>query len=184
MLGVKRSLPVWLAAVVPATLAGHGLAYALSGRSAADGRHAWMAPALECSLALLVALALLCAAESLCRSNIFTHTAAERSCAELWPRLAVAQIALFAAIEHAEGAHAIWFGIVVQIVVALACAYVLSLFARLLAACARSAHGASRYLERLQQTVSSYISRRPSPIAYALAVHAGTSRFQRPPPTR
>ena len=179
---VKRPLPLWLAAVVPATLAGHGLAYALTGRSAADGHHAWMLPALECSLALLAAVCLICARESLLKARILMHTAAERSGIALWPRLALSQIVLFSVMERAEGGHAGALGVLMQMIVALFVAYVLSLFARLLIACAQSAHLASRYLQRLLQSVSSCVSRRPAPIAYALAVHAGTSRFQRPPP--
>ena len=179
---VKRPLPLWFAAVVPATLVGHGLAYAISGQSAADGRHAWMLPALECSLALLLALSFLCAGQALLKAHIFVHTSVEKSCLALWPRLALAQIVLFSAIERAEGGHAGLMGVLAQVFVALLVAYVLSLFARLLGSCARSAEHASRYLARLLQSVTSFVSRRPAPIAYALAIHAGTSRFQRPPP--
>ncbi|MGZ3506567.1 MAG: hypothetical protein ACXWNK_15520 [Vulcanimicrobiaceae bacterium] len=179
---MRSKLPLWLAAVVPAALAGHALAYALSGRSAADPQHAWVTPALECSLAFLVALCLLLVGGSLVKAGILMHTAAERSCAALWPRFALCQLAIFCAMERAEGARVGLLGVAVQALIALCAAYLLSLFARLLLRCIEGAHAASRYLERLFSSVTSFVSRRPAPIAYALAIHAGTSRFQRPPP--
>jgi hypothetical protein len=144
--------------------------------------HTWLAPALECSLALLVAVLLVRAGQILLRAHILVHTAAERSCLALWPRLALAQMVLFYAMESAEGRHAGLTGAIVQIAVALVVAFVLSVFARVLGACAQSAERAVQYLARLLQSVTSFVSRRPAPIAYALAVHAGTARFQRPPP--
>lgn len=179
---MKRALPLWLAAVVPATLAGHGLAYALSGRSVADGHHAWMAPVLEVSLGLFTAACMVLTVDALVRAGVFAHTAAERSWLALWPRLSIAQLALFATIEQLEGTHAGVFGCAVQIFVALITAYVLYAFARLLVRCAHSSEAASRFLQRILQSVTSFVSRRPTAISYALAVHAGRSRFQRPPP--
>lgn len=180
---MKRPLPLWIAAAVPATLAGHGLAYALAGRSAADGHHAWLAPAFECSLAILLAASLLMIGGTLLKAGILMHTAAERSCMELWPRLACMQLSLFFIMEHAEGAHVSLLGAVVQIALAAAVAYVLSLFARLLVRCMQGTQAASRYLERLLSGAAPFVGRRPQPaLARALAVRAGTSRFQRPPP--
>jgi hypothetical protein len=179
---MKRALPLWVAAVVPATLAGHGLAYALSGRSAADGHHAWMAPVLEVSVALLIAACTSFALDALLRAGVFAHTAAERSWFALWPRLSIAQLALFVAIEHTEGATAGLLGCAVQIFIALITAYMLYAFARLLVRCARATQAASRYLQRMLRPVTSFISRQPAPVAYALAIHAGRARFQRPPP--
>jgi hypothetical protein len=179
---MKRALPLWLAAVVPATLAGHGLAYALTGRSAADGHHAWMAPVLEVSIALLLAACTALTVEALLRAGVFAHTPAERSWLALWPRLSVAQLALFATIEHMEGTNAGAVGCLIQVLVALVTAYMLYAFGHLLLHCARGAAAASRYLQRMLRTVTSFVSRRPAFVAYALAVHAGSSRFQRPPP--
>lgn len=179
--GMKRALPLWLAAVTPAALAGHGLAYALSGRSVADGHHAWMAAAVECSLACLIALGGALLGSALLRSGILMHTPAERSWIALWPRLAVLQLALFAGMERAEGSHAGLFGCLVQVLTALAAAYVLYLFGQLLARCGE-ADPIGRYFARARGTVTSFVSRRPPASAYALAVRAGTSRFQRPPP--
>lgn len=96
---MKRAFPLWLAAVVPATLAAHGLAYALSGRNANDLQHGYVAPALECSLALVVAMCFALVGGTLVKARIVMHTAAERSTSELWPRLAFAQLALFAALK-------------------------------------------------------------------------------------
>lgn len=181
---MKRPLPVWIAAAVPATLAGHGLAYALAGQSAADGHHAWVAPALECSMALLLAACLLLIGGSLLKAGVLMHTAAERSCIALWPRLACAQLSLFFIMEHAEGGHVTLLGAAVQIVLAAAVAYVLSLFAQLLVRCIRGAEAASRYLERLLCGAMPFAGRRPQAVMVcALAVRAGSARFQRPPPS-
>jgi hypothetical protein len=179
---MKRPLPVWIAAVVPATLVGHGLAYAMAGRNGADAHHAWVAPALECSLALLAAVCCAMTAGALLKAGVLVHTAAERSVLELWPRLAVAQLVMFSIMERMEGTHAGLAGSLVQVIVALCVAYVLSLFSRLLVRCIAGAHAASQYLQRLLQPKTHFVSRRPYSVAYALSVRAGTARFQRPPP--
>jgi hypothetical protein len=180
---VKRALPLWIAAVVPATLVGHGLAYALAGRSSSDAQHAWIAPALECSLAVLAALCCALVSGALLKAGVMIHTAAERSTIELWPRLAFAQLLLFSAMERIEGTHASIAGCVMQMLVALAVAYVLALFSRLLVRCIASAEAACEYLERLACGAASiFIPRAPQSVAHALAVRAGNARFQRPPP--
>lgn len=179
---MKRALPVWLAAVLPATLAGHGLAYAITGRSAAGAEHAWMAPAMEISLALLFAICTALIGGTLCRAGILKRTRAERSLIVLWPRLAVAQLLLFTLIERTEGARAGFTGSLVQILVAFLAAWLLCLFARVLARCRARSREAGAYLERMLCASTSFVSRRPAPMAYALAVRAGRARFQRPPP--
>lgn len=180
---MKRPLPLWIAAVVPATLVGHGLAYALAGRSASDAQHAWVAPALECSLAVLAALCCALVAGALLKAGVMAHTASERSTIELWPRLALAQLVMFCAMERAEGTHAGVAGCIVQIAIALAVAYVLSLFTRMLVRCVASAQAECEYLRRLvDRTAASFVAREPQCIARALAVCAGSARFQRPPP--
>lgn len=179
---MKRPLPVWIAAVVPATLVGHGLAYAIAGRSGADAHHAWVAPALECSLALLAALCCAMTAGALLKAGVMIHTAAERSTIELWPRLAIAQLAMFALMERMEGTHAGLAGSLVQVLVAFCVAYVLSLFSRLLVRCIAQTQAASQYLQRLLESKARFIPRCSYSIAHALAVRAGTARFQRPPP--
>ena len=141
-----------------------------------------MAPVLECSLALLAAICITLIGSTLLQARILVHTATERSFNALWPRLAFAQLFLFLLIEYAEGTHATLLGCAVQLVVAAGIAALLALFAGLLSRCVKSARAASRYLQRLFQSVTSFVSRRPAPVAYALAVHAGTARFQRPPP--
>lgn len=182
---MKRPLPLWIAAVVPATLVGHGLAYALAGRSMSDAHHAWVAPALECSLALLAALCCALVSGALLKAGIMVHTAAERSTIELWPRLALMQLLIFSLMERAEGTHAGAAGCAIQLVIALAVAYVLSLFSRLLVRCIAGAQQASQYLERLTQAPASFfISLQPLCVAHALAVRAGSARFKRPPPVR
>jgi hypothetical protein len=179
---VKRALPLWIAAVVPATIAGHALAYAISGQSATDARHAWLQPTLEISIALLIAACALLFGQTLLRAGILVHTSTERSALALWPRLAWTQLVLYTAIEFAEGARPGVSGWTVQVLTALAAALVLALFVRLLARCAAGTQAASRYLQRLLEGVAPIFSRRQSPAVFALSVCAGTSRFQRPPP--
>jgi hypothetical protein len=180
---VKRPLPLWIATVVPATLVGHGLAYAAAGRSVADAHHAWVAPALECSLAVLATLCFALVADALLKAGILAHTSAERSVLELWPRLAVAQLTMFAAMERLEGTNAGVIGCLVQIAVALCVAYVLSIFSRLLVRCIAGAASAARYLARLTQAAAPlFVVPQFNFAAHALAVRAGTARFQRPPP--
>jgi hypothetical protein len=154
----------------------------MAGRSTADGHHTWLAPVLECSLALLATLCLLIAGGALLKSGIFAQTRIEQSCAALWPRLAFTQIGLFAIIEHAEGTHVTIIGVLVQIAVALLAAYVLSLFVGLLARCALGTEAAAAYLQRLLGDCARYVSHDAATPAFALAVRAGASRFQRPPP--
>ena len=180
---MKRPLPLWIAAVVPATLVGHGLAYLLGGRSVIDVHHTWLAPALECSLAVLAALCCVLVADALLKAGILAHTAAERSVLELWPRLAVGQLAMFTMMERLGGTHAGIAGCIVQIAVALCIAYVLALFSRLLVRCVIVADEASQYLQRLTQApVSFFIAPQLQCSAHALAIRAGRSRFKRPPP--
>jgi hypothetical protein len=148
----------------------------------ADGHHLWLVPAFECSLAVLATLCLLLTGDALLKAGVFAHTRIEQSCTALWPRLAIAQAALFSIAEYAEGTHVTLTGILVQIAVALAAAYVLSLFMGLLSKCALGAKVASAYLQRLQHDCTRYISQDAATPAFALAVRAGASRFQRPPP--
>ena len=179
---VKRALPLWLAAAVPAALAGHGLTYALMGRTTADGHHAWVGAALEYSLVLLLSLCSAALGSTLLRAGVLIHTSAERSWVSLWPRLAFVQMALFAGMERAEGTHVGVLGCAIQILTALVAAYLLYLFGRLLVRCRISGEALSGYLKREYPALTSFISRRPGAIAHPLAVRAGTARFQRPPP--
>jgi len=179
---VKRALPLWLAAVVPTTLAAHGLGYVLTGRNATDGVHAWVLPALECSTAFLVALCSSLLANALLRTGFFVHTAVERSTFALWTRLALSQLAIYVAMERAEGGHAGLLGCAVQIIAALVVAYLLSLFSCVLERFEGSAVIALRYLEHFANCSAIIVSNRGFSTAYALAVRAGTARFQRPPP--
>lgn len=180
---MKRALPLWLAAVVPAALAGHGLTYAVMGRTTADGHHAWVGAALEYSVVLLLSLCSGLAGSSLLRAGVLIHTSAERSWLSLWPRLALLQLGLFAAMERAEGSHAGLLGCLIQILTALVAAYLLYLFGQLLVRCRMTGETLSGYLNRALPAVTSFVSRRPQPVAHALAVRAGTARFQRPPPS-
>jgi energy-converting hydrogenase Eha subunit A len=177
-------LPLWLAAVLPATLIGHGIAYAVAGRSASDAAHAWVMPALDCSLALLLALCCSLIVGALLKAGVLAHTATERSALQLWPRLAIAQLAVFVTMEQVDGSGATLLGCFVQLLAALCVAYVLAVFVRLLDRCAAGSRAAFRYFERQVKTAAVFVSREPQCVAVQLAVSAGAARFQRPPPVR
>jgi hypothetical protein len=117
------------------------------------------------------------------KAGIMAHTAAERSTIELWPRLALMQLLMFSLMERAEGTHAGAAGCIIQLAIALAVAYVLSIFSRLLVRCIAAAGEACEYLERLYvKAAATFIDPQPQCAAYALAVRAGSARFKRPPP--
>lgn len=180
---MKRPLPLWLAVVLPSTIAGHALAYAFSGRTVSDGHHTWLVPVLEGSLALVLAVATWLFGGALVRARIVAHGLAQRHALALWPRLAVLQVALFFTIERAEGAPISVLGALAQLLVALLAACIVTRFARLLAACARGTEEAARYLERLFNQHSVFVRRAPSAAAFALTVSARSRRFGRAPPS-
>ena len=148
----------------------------------ADGHHAWVTPTFEISVAVLLGVCLLLAGSALVRAKIVARIGVERSLLSLWPRLAVTQLLLFAGMERAEGTHASLLGCAVQIAVALGTAFVLSLFARLLARCIMGASEAGRYLERIQAQVASFVPRQSVWCPSTIAVRVGSLRFVRPPP--
>lgn len=178
---MKRALPLWTAAVVPATLAGHALAYLAIGQSAADGQHAWLPAMLELSTAALAALLTALLAGALTRAHFLSRTRIEGSFAELAPRLACAQLVLFTAMEAGEGRHATAIGCLVQIAVACCAAGLFAWFASAFARCIRSACDAGRYLARLQPRAR-FARRAPAVRVIFTALYARSPRFARPPP--
>ena len=179
---MRRPLPLWLATVVPATIAGHALTYAFGGRSLADGHHFWLAPALECTIALLAVIAMVLVGGALMDAGIAARTLAQDSTMALWLRLSLAQVILFALIERAEGTSVGLLGCAVQIAVALLAAYLLTAFGRFLVTCVRATREASRYLQRQCAPLCSFVAHEPRQTAYALATRTGPHRFERPPP--
>lgn len=179
---MRRSVPLWALAVLPATLVGHALAYALMGRAIADGRHAYFVPALDLSLALLAVLGLLTLGGALLRRRVLALDA-RGSIGSYWIKLAPLQIATFTVLERSEGHGATVEACLVQIAVALFAAVLLVCFARLLSKCVRVGEAAATYLHRfLAPPLPAYLHRTPVSLATALFAHAGSSRFQRPPP--
>ncbi len=175
-------MPLWLAAVVPSMAAGHVAGYTLTGITLTDGRHGWLTPTLELAGAAFVVLSVLIVASALLRAGIFRRSKIEGSVLALAPRLAAAQLILFAAAETFEG-HAITpAGIATQLASALLAAYGLSLFSKLIERCIVCADEAGSYLERLSKTAASFTLIKPAPRAVTLFASAGNSRFQRPPP--
>lgn len=179
---VKRRPPLWFAVAFPAMALGHIAGYGLSGATLADGRHAWLAPALELCATALTGLAALVLVRALLRAGIFAPSKIESSVVALAPRLAVSQLVLFAAAETFEGRAITPAGIATQLASALLAAYALSLFTKLVERCIASAEEAGRYLERLTAAPATFALVEPAPRAAALFATAGTSRFQRPPP--
>ena len=179
---MSKRLPLWFAAVVPAMAAGHVAGYAMSGVSAADGRHGWLSPAVEVCAAALIGLGALIIASTLLQTGIFRRSTIERSVMALAPRLAASQLALFVAAETFEGRAITPAGIATQLVSALLAAYMLSLFSKLIVRCIACADEAGCYLERLVAATTAFAFVDPAPRASALFASAGSSRFQRPPP--
>jgi len=179
---VSKRLPLWFAAVVPSMAAGHVAGYALSGVSAADGRHGWLSPALEIGAAALIGLGALIVASTLLRAGIFRRSKIESSVIALAPRLAASQLALFVAAETFEGRSITPAGVATQLVSAVLAAYTLSLFSKLIERCIASAGEAGSYLERLAAAAAAFALIDPAPRAVALFASAGNNRFQRPPP--
>jgi hypothetical protein len=163
-------------------LAGHAVAYGIAGTSLADGRHSWFAPAVEWSAAALATICTLILASALSRSGILTRTRVELSVLESWPRLVLAQLVLFGAIETLEGHSVTLLAVGIQLVAALCAAALLHLFSRLVERCIDGTAQAGRYLERLFTEAVVFARREFAPRATALFIAAGHSRFQRPPP--
>ncbi|HVA29537.1 MAG TPA: hypothetical protein VNF68_15250 [Candidatus Baltobacteraceae bacterium] len=180
---MKRPLPLWIFAAIPATLAGHALAYALGGRVMADGHHRWFGPLLECALALLLAVSLWLLGDVMVKARVLARDIIERNALRLWPRMAAAQVVLFLSIEGIEGTSIRWTDVAVQVLVALIAAYALGLFARVLEACARGTAQAVRYLERLRRANLSFAGREPSTQSIAATLIFGTFRWGRAPPS-
>lgn len=179
---VRKSLPLWAAAVLPAMLAGHAAAYALTGGTLADGRHAWFAFSVQWSLAALTTACMFVLAHALTRSGFLTRTRVELSIAESWPRLALAQLILFGAVESFEGHSVTLMALAIQIAAAFCAACLLYLFGRLVERCMDASLEASRYLQRLFAKAAAFAGREFAPRAIALSVSSRHSRFQRPPP--
>lgn len=179
---MRKRLPLWLATAVPAMLLGHAAGYALAGRPLVDVRHGWFVFALQNSGVALLAICAVLVGCALFYSRALKNTRIQTSLLQLWPRMAVAQIALFACAESAEGLHVTALGILTQLAVAFCAAYFLSLFSRLLVQCVEGSDEAARYLARLFNTGSIVVVGDPAPRTLKLFACAGSKSFQRPPP--
>lgn len=178
---MTKAPPLWLAAVVPATLAGHGIAYALCACSSGE-HHSWFVPVLDFFAALFLGALILHVYEGLRQARVAMRVVTHDGFAALFLRLAVCQSALFVIIEHLEGARADMRGVIVQLALAVFVAYALRLFARLLTACVHAAHAAAHYLQRIFAAPpcaysSWFTPRNETPGSYVVP-----ALFQRPPP--
>ncbi|MEO6991091.1 MAG: hypothetical protein ABI346_03485 [Candidatus Baltobacteraceae bacterium] len=180
---MRRSLPVWVFAALPATLAGHALAYVVTGQSAADGHHGYLGPLFAWSATTLLTVCSVLLAGALTRSGAIAHLRMEPSAGRLLLRLGPLQVVLFWGLERAEGFSPSLLSYAAQLLVALVVALALAYFARLFARCVHAARDASVYLcRRFDFVLPSRLAFAPIAAGYALKVRAGESRFERPPP--
>lgn len=181
--GVKRALPLWLLAALPATLVGHWLAYIGVGRSLADGRHGYALPSFEISALVLGVLCAGLLVGALVQAGIVDRIRLEATGWSLWLKLAPIQVVLFAIIERLEGYAPSLAGCLIQCVLAAAVAALLALFARFFSRCVLESQEASAYLQRLLSSpFHAHLRRAPFAVAFALSASVGPIRFGRPPP--
>ncbi len=181
---VRSRVALWWFAVVPATLFGHVLAYALGGRPVIDAQHAYLAPLLEISLVVLTAVVGASLASALMRTRGLTLTTTGTT-GHLVARLLPLQSLLYVALERAEGNLPTLIGLLAQLFAACLAAAVLIAVVRLLARCERAADEAATFITRDRTArASCFVTRSSTTPAFALAVRAGSSRLQRPPPLR
>jgi hypothetical protein len=172
----------WAAGIVASgTLLGHIIAYALEGRSSADGHHAYFSPLLEVAVAsALLGSALFAGRRIASRGLHRTHALPPLS--RLWFIVASLQTAGFVALELLEGNTPDALGCIVQIFAALLVAVAMTLFCRILEHCAHIM--LCSYATRLRSSAGA-LTRRLPPVdaARTLTSRAGVRRFKRPPPT-
>ena len=180
---MKRALPLWLLAALPATLAGHWLTYAGLGQSLADGRHAYALPSFEISLLLLGVLCAGLLGGALIQAGVVDRIRLEATGWSLWLKLAPIQVVLFAIIERLEGYAPSLTGCLIQCALAAGVAALLALFARFFSRCVLQSQEASAYLQRLRSSsCDAHIRRAPLTLALARSASVGPIRFGRPPP--
>ena len=177
-----RALPLWGFAVLPATLVGHALAYAFSGRTQTDAAHVYFVPALDLTLAALFVACLVSLGGAFLRRRHFALNADE-SIGSSWMKLALAQMTLFTALELLERHPPTPPAYAVQLGVTLLAAALLYSFAGVLRKCASAGIAAQTYLRRLVSQPDGLRVRNDGPcFAVASHAHAGRSIFKRPPP--
>jgi len=180
--GMARGLQIaWVAGVAACgTLLGHAVAYALEGRSLADGHHGYFRPMLEVVLASALLRCLLIVRRAI-TSQALGRMHALPPFPRLWFIVASLQIVGFVMIELLESNAPDALGCGVEVLMALLVAVTITLFCRVVERCAQTMLYA--YAQRLQ---SSGASPRRLPLqvdaARSLAVCAGVHRFKRPPP--
>ena len=180
---MKRALPLWLLAALPATLVGHWLAYIGVGRSLADGRHGYALPSFEISVLVLGVLCAGLLAGALTRAGIVDRIRLESTGWSLWLKLAPIQVVLFTIIERLEGYAPALAGCLIQCALAAAVAALLALFANFFSRCVLQSREVSAYLQRLRSNpLDAHIRRAPITVAFALSASVGPIRFGRPPP--
>lgn len=176
-------VPLWIAAAVPAAVAGHTWLYAICACGNDGAAHTWVLPAFRLSLALLTALCAVLLYAALTGSAWLTVGRIERSGGPLLCRLFLAQTLFYAAAERAEGNTPALLGVALQLVVAIAVAVLILGFARVLDRAAAHVRSFAAYLRRhtpadVRFSIEFQRQRPAMPAGYA----AGYARFQRPPP--
>lgn len=178
---VKLRLHVWTIAAVPAMLAGHALAYALTGQNLADGHHGYYVGLVLYSTVLAALYGALAVTRALTGAGCVAPV--NDSFAATWLKLCLAQVSLFVIAEGLESYVPPLAGFIAQIAVAAIAAAIITIFAQFIERCERSYRDAAPYVRRrLERENGIRIGRLPVGLAFALSVRAGQSRFQRPPP--
>jgi len=180
---MTRLRTTWLACVAAgATLFGHIVAYLAEGRSLADGRHGYLMPSLDGTLAVVLLGFAILVARAVSAGRYRQAPIALPPPAPLWVRLALVQTTGFVGLERLEGHAFDLVGCAVEALTALVVVLVLALLLGMIERCAEVA-GAT-YLRRCQ-TKRAGVWRIPAfaiTPSFRLATHVGVRRFQRPPP--
>jgi hypothetical protein len=171
----------WAAGIVASgMLLGHIIAYALEGRSRADGHHAYFSPLLEVAVASALLGSGLFAGRKI-GSRALHRVHALPPLSHLWFIVALLQTVGYVALELLEGNTPDALGCSVQIFVALLVAVAMTLFCRVIERCAQAL--SCSYTRRLSSSTPALPSViAPVDGARALSVRAGIRRFKRPPP--
>jgi hypothetical protein len=180
---MARTLGIaWFAGIVTGgTLLGHAVAYALEGRSLADGHHGYFAPLADVAVASALLGCALVAGRAIASRGVRHHALALPRLPQLWVGVASLQVAGFAGLERLEGNAPNALGCGIEILIALFVAIAMTLFGRVVEQLAQSI--VSAYAPRLRAPCfATGRSAATVDAARALAVRVGVRRFKRPPP--
>lgn len=177
-------VPLWIAAAVPAALAGHTWLYAICACGHDAAVHAWVVPAFRFSLAVLTAICALLLWAAVSGAEWLSVGRTERVVAPLLFRLFLVQTLFYLAAERLEGNAPTLLGILLQLAVAIGAALLVAAFARLLDQAAERVRAFAAYLRRCPQRAAELVLEFHRSFTVAVDEAVGYARFQRPPPIR